>query len=318
MQAQTAHLTRAAQVVKEQKSQAKEGSWYMPTPPAPHNKERPSTYFVQDRSNEEELARLHLQDQLITAGMGGVLPEQPNPTLFHHVLDIGCGTGGWLIEVAKTYPTISRLVGVDISKRMVDYAREQAKEQQVDDRVEFAVMDALLLLEFPPDSFDLVNQRLASSFLRTWDWPKLLSECQRVTRAGGVVRITECDIPLDSSSESLNALEHLLLQALYHAGHFFSLESNGLTKELARLLQQHGLRYVQTQQHPLLYRGGTLEGQTEAANLAYLYRTLQPFLRKWTRVPDDYQRIYQQMLQEVQRSDFLFTWPLLTAWGTTP
>ncbi|HLI06498.1 MAG TPA: hypothetical protein VKV40_08020 [Ktedonobacteraceae bacterium] len=39
-------------------------------------RERPSTYWVQDRSNAEEMTRLRLQDQLATAGMGGVLAEQ--------------------------------------------------------------------------------------------------------------------------------------------------------------------------------------------------------------------------------------------------
>jgi hypothetical protein len=36
----------------------------------PQKKEQPSTYFVQDRSNEEELTRLYIQDQMLTAGMG--------------------------------------------------------------------------------------------------------------------------------------------------------------------------------------------------------------------------------------------------------
>src|SRR5262245_37890349 len=80
--------------------------------------EQPSTYMVQDRSNREELTRLHLQDQMLTAGMGGVLPEQADPARFQNVLDVACGTGGWLIEVARAYPAISRLVGVDISARM--------------------------------------------------------------------------------------------------------------------------------------------------------------------------------------------------------
>src|SRR5713101_6168760 len=142
----------------------------MSTPPTDPPREHPSTYFVQDRSNEEELIRVMIQDQLVTAGMGGVLPEQPDPTIFHRVLDVGCGTGGWLIEAAKTYPAMSLLVGVDVSGRMVEYARAQAEAQRVGDRVQFRTMDALRMLEFPTDSFDLVNQRFGTSYLRTWDW----------------------------------------------------------------------------------------------------------------------------------------------------
>jgi hypothetical protein len=33
-------------------------------------REHPSTYFVQDRSSQEELNRLRLQDQMVTAHLG--------------------------------------------------------------------------------------------------------------------------------------------------------------------------------------------------------------------------------------------------------
>src|SRR5215472_7856479 len=128
-------------------------------------REHPSTYMVPNRSSEEELNRLSIQDQLITTSMGGVLPEQPDTARFQRVLDVGCGTGGWLIEMARAYPDATLLVGVDISERLLDYARTQAREQQVDERVEFHMMDALRSLEFPAYYFDLVNHRLGSSFL---------------------------------------------------------------------------------------------------------------------------------------------------------
>jgi SAM-dependent methyltransferase len=69
-------------------------------------------------------------------------------------------------------------------------------------------------LEFPPDSFDLVNQRLGMSYLRTWDWPKLLSEYQRITRPGGVIRITEGDFPA-SRSAALTRLSTLFISACF-------------------------------------------------------------------------------------------------------
>src|SRR5215469_391505 len=123
----------------------------------PGKKEHPSTYMVQDRSNIDERQRVLLQDQLLTAGMGGPLSEQPDPGQFRRVLDVGCGAGHWLIEVAKTYPEITQLIGVDVSATMVEFAREQARAEHVEDRVEFHVMDALRMLEFPQTYFDLVN-----------------------------------------------------------------------------------------------------------------------------------------------------------------
>lgn len=286
--------------------------------PTNPRRERPSTYFVQDRSNEEELNRLQTQDQMVTTSMGGVLPEQPDPTIFQRVLDVGCGTGGWLIETAKSYSTMSLLVGVDISRRMIEYAQAQAEAQQVSDRVQFHTMDALLTLEFPVDFFDLVNQRFGASYLRTWDWPKLLHEFQRVTRPGGVVRVTEGNFLVQSPSLALTRLFELALDVFYRAGHYFTAESNGVTSELARLLHQYGLQNVQTRVHMVEYRAGTAEGQRFYEDMGRFFQTILPFIRKWSRVPDDYETIYQQALSEMQRPDFVATSSLLTAWGNKP
>lgn len=289
----------------------------MPTPPEP-TREQPCTYFVQDRSSQEELNRLRLFDHMLTTGMGGVLPEQPDPTAFQRVLDVGCGSGGWLIELAKTTPTCPLLIGVDLSLTFVEDARAQAKAEQVSDRVEFYVMDALRMLEFPTSFFDLVNHRSASSWLRTWDWPKLLQEYQRVCRPKGVVRITEGDWWKVSSSQALARLTDLFQRAAHQAGYYFTPTSDGVTSELERLLQQHGLQQVQTRACLLEYHAGTPEWQRSFETIKLFFRTIVPFLRKWTQVPDDYEDLYQQMLREIQQPDFVATLSLLTAWGNAP
>ena len=289
----------------------------MSTPTDPR-REHPSTYFVQDRSSEDELTRLQLQDQQVTAGMGGVLPEQLDPANFQRVLDVGCGSGDWLIQAAKTYPSMSLLVGVDISSKIMEYAQAQAEAQGVSDRVQFRTMDALRMLEFPTDFFDLVNQRFGASFLRKWDWPKLLSEFRRVTRPGGVIRVTEGDMAMESPSPALTRLFEIMLNAFYQAGHLFTPGSKGVTGDLAPLLRQDGLEQVQTHTYTPEYRVGTPEGQRFYEDMRLLFRTMAPFLRKWTRVPDDYETIYQQALSEMQQPDFVARGNMLTAWGNNP
>jgi ubiquinone/menaquinone biosynthesis C-methylase UbiE len=278
--------------------------------------EHPSTYVVADRSNQEELHRLHLQDQMLTESQGGVLPEQPDPTSFQRVLDVGCGTGGWLIEVAKMYPTVTLLIGVDVSRTFVEYARAQAEAGQVSDRVEFQVMDALRMLEFPTGFFDLVNQRLGQSWLRTWDWPKLLQEYQRVARVGGVVRIVESGAT--KTSPALTRFSELVLTALYQSGHYFAPDWTGVTNQLTRLLHQHGLQQVQVHEAALAYRAGTPRGHLYMEDVRRSLNTLQPFLEKWTRVPADYQALCSQVESEIQQPDFVATLQMLTAWGKVP
>ncbi|MBV9231535.1 MAG: methyltransferase domain-containing protein, partial [Chloroflexi bacterium] len=289
--------------------------------PSNHRHEQPSTYVVSDYANKdmkEELTRLRIQDEWVTASMGGVLPEQSDPASFQRVLDVGCGTGGWLVQTAKAYPTISMLIGVDLNDRMLKYAQAQAAAERVSDRVQFVQMDVLRELEFPIDYFDLVNQRFAMGYLRTWDWPNLLKEFERVTRPGGVIRLTEGDVLPENTSPALTRLYHLLLEAFHQSGHLFTPESDGLTGHLARFLQRFGLKNIQTRSYTGEGRAGTSDGQRFYEDMSRVFRTHLPFLRKWTRVPDDYEQIYQQALNEMQQPDFVVNGRILTVWGNKP
>jgi ubiquinone/menaquinone biosynthesis C-methylase UbiE len=232
----------------------------MPTPPSARS-DQPNTYVIQDRSNTDELARLLLQDTMITTGMGGVLPEQPDPGRFRRVLDVGCGSGGWLRETARAYASMTHLVGVDISRQMVEFARSQARAGELSGRVTFEVMDALRILEFPQHFFDLVNHRSAASWLRTWDWPRVLQEYQRVCRPGGVIRVTEINFTMESPSPAYNQLNELLLQALYRAGYYSAPEGDAVVSQLAHLFTRSDVQDVQTRTCSLEYPFGTPEWQ---------------------------------------------------------
>ena len=276
------------------------------------------TYFVLDRSNEEELTRLMIQDQMLTAGMGGALPEQSDPTIYRRVLDVGCGTGGWLVETAKTYPTMSQLIGIDIDRRMIAYARKQAEEQQVQKRVEFHIMNALLALEFPTHYLDLVNMRMGGSFLRTWEWPQILHEFTRVTQPEGTIRIVESDVVGKSNSPALNHLSRLLVQAFHRAGYFFAPDHHGLIDKLPDLLRQAGIRSAQTYLHRLEFRAGTVEGEHFAQDMDHAFRAIVPILRKWGYLPENYQEICQQAQQEMTQPDFRAVWEMFVIWGKSP
>ena len=223
----------------------------MSTPPSESRRELSSTYMVPDRSNQEEITRLLVQDRLFTSTMGGLLAEQPEPILFERVLDVGCGPGIWPIEMAQTYPDISLLVGIDISEKMLDSARQEALARQVNERVEFLVMDALGHLAFPDKYFSLVNQRLGISWMRKWDRSRLLQEYQRVLCPQGVLRITELNGALESASPALGQLWDLGAQAFYQSGISFTRSGDGLDEEIARLLTHQGLEQVQIRAYTL-------------------------------------------------------------------
>ena len=281
--------------------------------------EHPSTYFVQDRSNPHEIARLHVQDHLLTSNMGGVLAEQDNPERFQSILDVGCGTGGWLIEMAQKYPWITHLVGVDISRTMLDYAQAQARKAEVSTRIEFRVMDVLRMLEFADQSFDLVNQRLGMSYLRTWDWPKVLQEYRRVLRRNGIVRITEAAFVSSCSSPAYIHLNQCGVQAFHQAGHFFENTPDGVISHLAQLLRQYGYQSVQTRTHSTeIHKEKDPQWQFFYEDSQKGLQIVKPFLRKWGQLSDNYEETCYQALRDLRQPDFSVVTTLLTAWGVAP
>ncbi len=149
---------------------------------------------------------------------------------------------------------------------------------------------------------------------RTWDWPKLLQEFQRVTRPDGVIRVTKGDA-VTSDSPALNRITQLFVQAFYQSGHLFTPEGNGVINQLTRLLEQHEVQQVRTRVYALEYRPDTPEGQAFMEDARHFVRTILPFLRKWTQVPDDYEELCQQALNEMQQPDFVAMLNQLTAWG---
>lgn len=144
---------------------------------------RDNAYFM-DPENSAEMARLINLDRLVTQCMEGLFSEQSPADLadVHRLLDIGCGPGGWVQEVAYAFSKIEA-VGIDISHTMIEYAQAQAQVHRLEN-AHFQVMDATKPLDFPDHSFDLVNARGIGFFAKAV-WPPLLQECRRITRPGG-------------------------------------------------------------------------------------------------------------------------------------
>lgn len=103
-----------------------------------------------------------------------------------YLLDVGCGVGATPCFIAKKHGC--RVVGVDISERMVERSRERANRERVADRVEFKVADAQDL-PFEDDLFDAVITESVTAFPE--DKQKAVKEYVRVTRPGGYVGLNE-------------------------------------------------------------------------------------------------------------------------------
>src|SRR5579859_158339 len=119
--------------------------------------------YVIDPESAAEMGRLLDLDYLVNKAMGNLLPIDLNLSKIHNILDVACGPGGWVQEVAFTYPD-KQVIGIDISNTMLAYARSQASIQGLNN-TSFISMDATAPLPFPDSSFDMVNARFIIGFL---------------------------------------------------------------------------------------------------------------------------------------------------------
>jgi ubiquinone/menaquinone biosynthesis C-methylase UbiE len=94
------------------------------------------------------------------------------------ILDVGCGTGYLLRELAERLPAAQILRGVDAAPQMVEVARSTAS----DERLEF-MLGTVENLPYDSASFDLVVS--ATSFDHWNDQRRGLAECARVLAPDG-------------------------------------------------------------------------------------------------------------------------------------
>jgi hypothetical protein len=111
------------------------------------------------------------------------------------VLEVGCGIGVGAATIARTRGC--RVVGVDVSPRMIDWARRRAHQARIEDRVRFVIGDALDL-PFEDGRFDVVIAESVLSFIA--DKERAIAEMVRVTRPGGYVGLNEGFLLTESPS----------------------------------------------------------------------------------------------------------------------
>jgi SAM-dependent methyltransferase len=268
--------------------------------------------------NEEVRAWQLLHEMLITKAMGGPLVEQPEPHLemIYDVLDLGCGSGGWALKVAQTYPEM-RVTGVDVSPTARCCAEMYVAIEHLEN-VHFQIMDITQPLQFPDASFDLVNERLISGALSPAQWPFLLEECARVLRPGGVARLTEgaWSITTATTPEVIRLLD-LCWEALSAAGYRRS--SDPCPQAMIYLLRRAGFQNVSCRAWALDYSSGTILHASFVEGYKRLFTYARPFIVQQRLVTqEEVDQFYHRAITEVASEHFVALLSLLTVWGTRP
>jgi len=109
-----------------------------------------------------------------------LLLEMLAPRPGEYVLDVGCGTGVFSVDVLSCG---TRLVGLDISHPMISRA-----VHKTDNDLFTGVVGDMVSLPFPDESFDKAFSMTAIEF--TADAGQAVTELNRVVRKGGTVVLT--------------------------------------------------------------------------------------------------------------------------------
>jgi ubiquinone/menaquinone biosynthesis C-methylase UbiE len=281
----------------------------------------PTNSYMLDPDNIAETLRLTRLDEVITDCMGGLFPEHPDLANVKGALDVACGPGAWATELAYQYPTM-QVTGIDISKTLIPYAQAMAKVQQLDN-VRFLVMDATKLLDFPDDSFDLVNARFMIGFMKKDDWPRVVKEFARITRPGGIIRLIENEDAGISNSAALEKISHLFTRAAYQTGRSLSPYPEtahfGITPMLETFLREAGCEAIQKKAHVLDFSAGAKAHFSHYENYKIGGKLGQPFLLKaGVATQKELDTLYEQEMADMLSDSFRGLFYFLSVWGRKP
>jgi ubiquinone/menaquinone biosynthesis C-methylase UbiE len=106
------------------------------------------------------------------------------------IVDIGCSVGASTVPLAQFYPN-AKVYGVDTGAPLLRYAHGRAEALGVP--VHYAQQSGENL-EFPDESVDLVVSLVVLHETSTKALPRIMSECYRVLKPGGVVAHLEVPV----------------------------------------------------------------------------------------------------------------------------
>ncbi len=109
-----------------------------------------------------------------------------------HILDMGCGAGGLLVRLAKTYPGAT-CVGVDVDAPRAPAARANVAAAGLDDRIRIEHMTGETIAH--QDEFDLVTLFEVIHEIPMPVRPQVIANCFQALKPGGALFILDETYP---------------------------------------------------------------------------------------------------------------------------
>jgi len=104
------------------------------------------------------------------------------------VLEIGFGTGQFLVQLAQAVGPTGKVYGIDLAEKMVDAARNVLNNEGFADVAELTCGDAEHL-PYDSEAMDAVAMNFTLELFDIPAIPRVLAECRRVLRPGGRIAV---------------------------------------------------------------------------------------------------------------------------------
>ncbi len=118
-----------------------------------------------------------------------VMAEKARLAPGEHVLEIGCGWGGFALTAARQYGC--RVTGITLSERQLEYARARVAAAGLEERIELRLED----YRDVTGVFDKVVSIEMFEALGREHWPAFFRKCDEVLRPDGLVALQTISIP---------------------------------------------------------------------------------------------------------------------------
>ncbi|ORX44010.1 S-adenosyl-L-methionine-dependent methyltransferase [Hesseltinella vesiculosa] len=247
----------------------------------------PRDELEQDRLNSQHFSLKVIFD-------GNVLPvisSKLTPEAL--MLDVGCGSSTWCLEMAIEYPR-AKIRGLDMADMFPATIRPH--------NVEFDLHNALDGLPYPTNSFDFVHMRLLIAGWRADEWAYILKEIYRVLKPGGFVQLVESNFTEAQNHPMVEHFNKILVSTLQERGH-----DPFIVQHLEGLLVDGGFELLDKQLKTVNYgeRGNPIS-QEMLWNWKMAMKSLKPLLGpKLLRQQEDYPFFIDRYIQECEQSGLI-------------
>lgn len=257
-------------------------------------------------TDNEELERLHVMHNILKWAWDANYnaPILKDTMSRARVLDVGCGDGTWVLEMAREFPRAS-FYGIDIC------IHHPPAENP--GNVQFQLVNILDGLPFQDETFDFVHMRMMMYAVKTEEWNEIVSELYRVCKKGAWIQLSEQDLYPIGQGPASEKFTHLASNALV---------ARDFNPFVARVLDQllDNSQFVNTKQ---IYtsipcgKWGKRFGELFQEETIALYRAFKPWMAKTMNIShQEFDELLLAMSAELDTYNAYHNWYI--AYGRKP